>query len=171
LPVVQHQKTGCGLVSFFTLIDTYSQNQIKLILRLINRMRRWKKHRPFSATWAFAAVIIPLLLASACGSSKPDQPSGGSPLPVVTTTALLADLARNVGGDLVGVTALVPPGADVHSFQSTPADSVAISRAALVISNGGGLDEFLDPLVQGSLSDRVEGAGDVEIQLGQFFFV
>ena len=72
---------------------------------------------------------------------------------MVTTTALLADLARNVGGDLVGVTALVPPGADVHSFQSTPADSVAISRAALVISNGGGLDEFLDQMIQGSMSD------------------
>ena len=72
---------------------------------------------------------------------------------MVTTTALLADLARNVGGDLVAVTALVPPGADVHSFQSTPADSVAVSRAALVISNGGGLDEFLDPVVRGSISE------------------
>jgi len=72
---------------------------------------------------------------------------------VVTTTALLADLARNVGGDLVEVTALAPPGADVHSFQSTPADSIAITRADLVISNGGNLDGFLDPLIQGSLSD------------------
>jgi len=34
---------------------------------------------------------------------------------VVTTTALLADLVQNVGGDLVNVIALVPPGADVHS--------------------------------------------------------
>ena len=152
MPVVQHRSTGFGLVSFFTLIDTYSQNQIELILRLINPSRRWKKHHLFRSTWVFPAVIIPLLLASACGSSKPDQPPGGIPLPVVTTTALLADLARNVGGDLVGVTALVPPGADVHSFQSTPADSVAISRAALVISNGGGLDEFLDPVVQGSMA-------------------
>ncbi len=72
---------------------------------------------------------------------------------VVTTTALLADLVKNVGGDLVSVTALVPPGADVHSFQSTPADNVAISRAAMVVSNGGGLDQFLDQVIQRSTSD------------------
>ena len=59
---------------------------------------------------------------------------------MVATTALMADFVRNVGGDLVEVTALVPPGAEVHSFQSTPADSVAINRAALVVSNGGALD-------------------------------
>ncbi len=95
-------------------------------------------------------MIIPLLLASACGSSQPAQSPNA--LPVVATTALIADFVRNVGGDLVEVKALVPPGAEVHSFQSTPADSVAISRAALVVSNGGELDGFLDPLIQGSLS-------------------
>ena len=74
---------------------------------------------------------------------------------MVTTTALLADLVQNVGGDLVNVIALVPPGADVHSFQSTPADTVALSRAALVVSNGGGLDQFLDRVIEGSTSDDV----------------
>ena len=74
---------------------------------------------------------------------------------MVTTTALLADLVRNVGGDLVNVIALVPPGSDVHSFQSTPADTVALSRAALVVSNGGGLDQFLDQVIEGSTSDDV----------------
>jgi ABC-type Zn uptake system ZnuABC Zn-binding protein ZnuA len=104
--------------------------------------------------------MLPLLLA--CGSSQPGPTSKGKALAVVTTTALLADLVRNVGGDLVAVTALVPPGAEVHSFQSTPADSVAISRAALVVSNGGELDGFLDPVIQGSLSGdavRVIAAG------------
>ena len=94
-----------------------------------------------------------LLLVSACGSSQPEAAPSGSPLPVVATTALMADFVRNVGGDLVEVTSLVPPGAEVHSFQSTPSDSVAISRAALVVSNGGELDRFLDPLIQGSLTD------------------
>ena len=97
-------------------------------------------------------MIVLILLASACGSSQAADTPAGNRLAVVTTTALLADLARNVGGDLVEVTALAPPGADVHSFQSTPADSVAISQADLVVSNGGNLDGFLDPLIQGSLS-------------------
>ena len=120
-----------------------------------------KKPRLSRTSSAFAATIV-LLLALACGSSQAADTPSGNRLAVVTTTALLADLARNVGGDLVEVTALAPPGADVHSFQSTPADSVAIRQADLVISNGGNLDGFLDPLIQGSLSDdavRVVAAG------------
>ena len=124
-----------------------------MIPKLINRRRRWKKPRLLRATCAFAAVTALVLLASACGSSQPRQTVSGNALPVVTTTALLADLVRNLGGDFVDVTALVPPGAEVHSFQSTPSDSVAVSRAALVVSNGGGLDQFLDRVVQGSISD------------------
>jgi len=95
-----------------------------------------------------------LLSAAACDSSTSQVPEEGR-LQVVTTTALLADLVQNVGGDLVNVVALVAPGADVHSFQSTPADNVTLSRAALVVSNGGGLDQFLDQVIKGSTSDDV----------------
>ena len=109
-----------------------------------------------------------VLMASACGSSSPEQTATGTRLPVVTTTALLADMVKNVGGELVDVTALVPPGADVHSFQSTPADNVTVSSAAMVVSNGGGLDQFLDRLIDGSASDdavRVFAAGTL-LELG-----
>ena len=109
-----------------------------------------------------------VLMASACGSSSPDQTATGTRLPVVTTTALLADMVKNVGGELVDVTALVPPGADVHSFQSTPADNVTVSNAAMVVSNGGGLDQFLDRLIDGSAPDdavRVFAAGTL-LELG-----
>ena len=115
-------------------------------------LNRWKNSRLPQAVWAVPAAMAVLMLVSASGSSQPGQLQADKPVLVVATTALMADLVRNVGGDLVEVTALVPPGAEVHSFQSTPADSVAISQAALVVSNGGELDGFLDPLVQGSLS-------------------
>ena len=101
------------------------------------------------------AVVLSLSLA--CGSSDQKQnlavTPNQQPLSVVTTTALLADLVKNVGGDLVSVTALVPLGADVHSFQTTPADNVEISRAAMMVSNGGGLDQFLDQVIQRSTSN------------------
>ena len=128
----------------------------------MDRRRRWPILRLPNAVWAISAAITIMLLASACGSSSPAQTATGTRLPVVTTTALLADMVKNVGGDLVDVTALVPPGADVHTFQSTPADNVAVSNAALLVSNGGGLDQFLDRLIDGSASDdavRVFAAG------------
>lgn len=128
-----------------------------MILIHNNRRRRWQKPRllkhPFTVRWTFPAILVILLLVSACGSSQQTESPEGIPLPVVTTTALLADMVKNVGGDLVNVVALVPPGADVHSFQSTPADNVAISRAALLVSNGGGLDQFLDQVTENSASD------------------
>ena len=69
-------------------------------------------------------------------------------VPVVTTTSILADFVKNVGGDRVQVRSIVPAGADVHSFQSTPQDSIALSKARLIVSNGRGLDDFLEPLVE-----------------------
>ncbi|PKB64718.1 MAG: hypothetical protein BZY80_02080 [SAR202 cluster bacterium Io17-Chloro-G2] len=67
---------------------------------------------------------------------------------VAATIPVLADLARNVGGSLVEVSSAVPPGVDAHSYQTTPSNSVTISRAALTISNGSGLDDFLLPIFQ-----------------------
>ncbi len=88
------------------------------------------------------------VLAAACSSVAPRAtPVPGTQatpvLQVVATIGILADLAGNVGGDAVRVRALVPPGADLHAFRLTPDDSIAISKAKLIISNGGGLDDWL----------------------------
>ena len=103
-----------------------------------------------------AGVLISLawLLTAACGGTGevPVTDSGQpGPLQVVTTTALLADLVKNVGGNLVTVRSIVPAGADVHSFQTTPEDSVAINRARIIVTNGFGLDAFLEPVLRGAV--------------------
>ena len=106
-------------------------------------------------------LVMGILLMAACGvSANPEgnnrendgQPSGssGGKINVVATNSLLADMVRQVGGNLVEVTALVPPGADVHAFQLKPSNNLAIGRADLLISNGGGLDDFLNPVLQNS---------------------
>jgi len=126
-----------------------------LILSLIYQGAEWLKHRVTRGSRPFPAVLSSLLmvpmLAVACGGGQSTE-TAGNPLPVVTTTTLLADMVKNVGGTLVEVTALVPPGTEIHSFQGTPADNVAVGGGALVVSNGGELDGFLDPLIRGSLS-------------------
>jgi zinc/manganese transport system substrate-binding protein len=77
-----------------------------------------------------------------------------TPLDVVATTSLIADVARNVGGDRVNVTALIPGGTDVHAFEPTPQDVLAVSQADVLLVNGAGLEAFLGRLV--------ENAGNVE---------
>ena len=89
-----------------------------------------------------------LVAALACGGPPAGETS--KPVKAVATTALLAGLVERVGGQLVDVRALVPPGVDVHSFQTTPQDSIVMSQARLVVSNGAGLDDFLGSVIRGA---------------------
>jgi manganese/iron transport system substrate-binding protein len=108
-----------------------------------------------------AAILASLLAAVtvACGAAAPvpsPTPLATSPpapepkLKVVTTTTILADLVSNVGGDQVEVQFLVSPGADIHTFQTNPSHSLAISEADVIVSNGFGLDDFLEPVLTGA---------------------
>jgi ABC-type Zn uptake system ZnuABC Zn-binding protein ZnuA len=72
----------------------------------------------------------------------------GELLDVVATTTIIADVARNVGGDLVKVSSLIPPDADAHAFQPTPVDAAAIAEADVVLVNGAGLEAFLGGLME-----------------------
>ncbi len=57
-------------------------------------------------------------------------------LQVVATTGMIADVARQVGGGLVDVNALMGPGVDPHAYRQTRTDIVAMTRADLVLWNG-----------------------------------
>ncbi|MHA6263032.1 metal ABC transporter solute-binding protein, Zn/Mn family [Arenibacterium sp. CAU 1754] len=59
-----------------------------------------------------------------------------APLRVVATTGMIADAARQVGGDLVEVRALMGPGVDPHAYRQTRTDIVAMTRADLVLRHG-----------------------------------
>lgn len=58
------------------------------------------------------------------------------PLLVVATTGMIADAARQIGGDLVEVRALMGPGVDPHSYRQTRTDIAAMVRADLVLRHG-----------------------------------
>ena len=75
---------------------------------------------------AAAAVFLP-------GTTSRGLTSGG--LRIVATTGILADLTRNVVGADVHVSALVPEGADPHSFEPTPRAMRDIALADLAFSN------------------------------------
>jgi len=71
-------------------------------------------------------------------------------LQVVSTFSVISDFARNVGGERIKLTTLVPPNGDTHSYEPKPADAVAVGRADVVLANGLHLEGFLDRLVQAS---------------------
>ncbi|MFB3092195.1 MAG: metal ABC transporter substrate-binding protein, partial [Dehalococcoidia bacterium] len=110
----------------------------------------------------------PLLALAACGGSPSPtfiptadtaSPTPSDKLKVATTNAILADFIRNVGGSEVEVESIVPLGADLHTFQSTPRISVTLSEAKVIISNGLGLDASLDSVINSAIqSDAIHVA-------------
>jgi len=74
-------------------------------------------------------------------------------LSVVTTTGMIADAARQVGGPLVEVRALMGPGVDPHSYRQTRSDIVACARADVVLWHGLYLEAQMEEFLL-DLSDR-----------------
>lgn len=86
-------------------------------------------------------MMIRQLFVSGCLSLAAVVMSGvgvkaQEPLQVVATTGMIADAARQVGGDLVQVQGLMGPGVDPHSYRQTRSDIVALTRADLVLWHG-----------------------------------
>lgn len=78
-------------------------------------------------------------------------PAAAQPAPkpkVVATFTILADLARQIGGDRIEASALVGANADAHSFAPAPADAHALAHARLVIVNGLGFDAWAQRLIK-----------------------
>lgn len=112
---------------------------------------------------ALALALALALVAAACGTPAESTPQagGGGAVAVraVTTTTVLGDLVRQVGGDRVQVTSLVPKGGEVHTFDPSPSDVRRVAEADVVFLNGLGLDEWLADLV----ADAGTGAPVVEL--------
>jgi len=106
---------------------------------------------------ATSAVSLTLLLAACQGPGQPASVGSGSASPaadghlrIVATTTVFADLVRQVGGDRVDVASIIPAGAGPEDYEPRPEDARLLSGADLVVSNGAGLDDFLDGLITGS---------------------
>jgi zinc transport system substrate-binding protein len=61
---------------------------------------------------------------------------------VVASFYPLGEFARQVGGDSVSVSAIVPAGVEPHEYEPTPQDIASIYAADVFIANGAGLDAW-----------------------------
>jgi ABC-type Zn uptake system ZnuABC Zn-binding protein ZnuA len=89
-----------------------------------------------------------LWAATACAPSASSSPSSGAQLKVVTTTSVFADMVANVGGDRATATSIVPPGVGPEDYEPQPRDAILLAEADLIVSNGVGLDNWLNDLLQ-----------------------
>lgn len=86
------------------------------------------------------ASLFCCAVLSGCGGSD-TQPSStpganGATINIVTTTGMIADIAKNIGGDKVEVQALMGAGVDPHLYKATPGDIRKLNNADIVFYNG-----------------------------------
>ncbi|MHB1234474.1 MAG: metal ABC transporter solute-binding protein, Zn/Mn family [Microbacteriaceae bacterium] len=108
-------------------------------------------------------LVIALVL-SGCQSGAPPVSSPGGPIRVVASISVYGDIAQAIGGKAVAVTSIISsPAQDPHTFEANARTLLTLSRADLVIENGGGYDDFVDTLLNGLGGRRPEVLNAVAI--------
>mgnify|MGYP001138430474 FL=1 len=90
-------------------------------------------------------ALCALLLLTACGPELP--PEDSDRLHIVAAVFPAYDFARAAAGELADVTLLLPPGAESHSYEPTPADILRVQRCDLFLYLGGESDAWVDTIL------------------------
>jgi zinc/manganese transport system substrate-binding protein/manganese/iron transport system substrate-binding protein len=93
-----------------------------------------------------AVGLAGALAVAACQGPTGSRPASGA-VKVVTTTTVFAEIVQRVGGDRVTAGSIIPPGVGPEDYEPKPDDAKELADAKLVVSNGVGLDDFLDDLL------------------------
>lgn len=87
------------------------------------------------------------LVLAGCGSGA-GAADGDDGTTVVTSTNVYASLVEAVAGDAVDVVPIIDDAAqDPHEYEATARDQLELSRADVVVMNGGGYDSFMTTML------------------------
>jgi len=98
-------------------------------------------------------VAFALALLAGCGQAtedaatsqtEPDGQAGGDKLQVVSALFPGYDFAREIGGEQIALSMLLPPGAESHSFEPTLQDILTLQSCDVFIYVGGESDTWVD---------------------------
>ena len=93
------------------------------------------------------ALALLLTAFSGCAAEEALLPADDGKLSVVTTIFPPYDFARALGGDKVNVRMLLSPGEEVHTYEPTPQDIIAISECEVFIYTGGESDAWVEDVL------------------------
>ncbi|WP_459318837.1 metal ABC transporter solute-binding protein, Zn/Mn family [Arthrobacter sp. RHLT1-20] len=90
-----------------------------------------------------------MLTACSPTAGSPRGTAGDGTVEVVASTGVYGDIVSSIGGDKVRVNSIITrTSQDPHSYEVTSQDKLAVSKAELVLENGGGYDDFIDRLAE-----------------------
>ncbi|AUC74839.1 metal ABC transporter solute-binding protein, Zn/Mn family [Olleya sp. Bg11-27] len=80
-------------------------------------------------------IILLLAITLALGACNSKSKDNGK-LNIVTTTTMLTDLVRNIGGDSINVNGLMGSGVDPHLYKASEGDVTKLVDADIIFFNG-----------------------------------
>jgi zinc/manganese transport system substrate-binding protein len=111
-------------------------------------------------------------LLAGCGSSTDSgsdgsasaAPAAASRVAVVASTNVYGDIVSRIGGDKVSVTSVISdPDQDPHSYEASTQNQLALSKAKVVVENGGGYDDFVDRMLKSGGNSSAEVINAVKV--------
>ncbi len=96
--------------------------ELRTVQGMIANVFLWSKFR-----WVWALVVVGWVGAAVRSEAA---------VRVVTTTSMVTDLVKQVGGDAVIVEGLMGPGVDPHLYKAAPSDVVKLQKAQVIFYNG-----------------------------------
>ncbi len=89
-------------------------------------------------------TIITILLLSINTHAQDDK------LNVLSSANIFADMASNIGGDLINSDFIVPTGGDPHLYEPTPSDVLRVTKADIILLNGLTFEGWINELIENS---------------------
>ncbi len=83
---------------------------------------------------------------------------------MVASTNVYGDIVKQTAGDKASITSIISdPSADPHSYEANTRTQLELSKADVVIENGGGYDDFVDTMLKaaGNSSTKVLNVVDI----------
>jgi len=96
-------------------------------------------------------LILGALIFNGCTTA----PQNTEKVTIVTTLFPLYEFTKEVGGDKVEVTLLLPPGAEAHTFEPKPSDIIKINKADIFLYNGEGMEPWAHDILEGINNDKL----------------
>lgn len=94
----------------------------------------------FCRNLIYSLLLIPLLSTAVMANTQPLQ--------VVSSFSILADMAKQIGGDKIQINTIIAKNSDAHAFEPTPTNVKQLAQADVLIINGLNFEPWLDRLKQ-----------------------
>src|SRR5579884_1611037 len=90
------------------------------------------------------ALFIGIFVSACTSSASPTNSTSSKTINVVAAENFYGDIVKQLGGSHVSVTSILSdPNVDPHEYQSNVQTGITVSKADLVIENGGGYDNWM----------------------------